>query len=128
MRAILTKIIVNALAIWVATLVVPGVDVGGQGLGQQIGSLVVVGALFGLVNAFIKPVVKFFSLPFYLLTLGLFAFVVNALMLEIVDWLSDKIGISFDSDPFFWATLGAAVVVTFVSMLLNIFVPDGDDD
>ncbi len=128
MRAILTKIIVNALAIWVATLVVPGVDVGGEGLGQQIGSLVVVGALFGLVNAFIKPVVKFFSFPFYLLTLGLFAFVVNALMLEIVDWLSDRIGIGFESDPFFWATLGAAVVVTFISMLLNIFVPDGDDD
>ena len=127
MRAILTKIIVNALAIWIATLVIPGVDVGGEGLGQQVGSLIVVGALFGLVNAFIKPVVKFFSFPFYLLTLGLFAFVVNALMLEIVDWLSDRIGIAFDSDPFFWSTLGAAIVVTFVSMILNIFIPDDDD-
>ncbi len=127
-RGILTKIVINALAIWIATLVIPNVSVEGGGLGRQIGSLVVVGALFGLINTFIKPVVKFFSFPFYLLTLGLFAFIVNALMLEIVDWLSDKIGISFETGPFFWSTLGAAVVVTFVAMILNVLVPDDDDD
>ncbi len=127
-RGILTKIVINALAIWIATLVIPNVSVEGGGLGRQIGSLVVVGALFGLINTFIKPVVKFFSFPFYLLTLGLFAFIVNALMLEIVDWLSDKIGISFETGPFFWSTLGAAVVVTFVAMILNVVVPDDDDD
>lgn len=128
MRGILTKIVINALAIWIATLVIPNVSVEGGGLGRQIGSLVVVGALFGLINTFIKPVVKFFSFPFYLLTLGLFAFIVNALMLEIVDWLSEKIGISFETGPFFWSTLGAAVVVTFVAMILNVLVPDDDDD
>ena len=127
-RTIVTKILVNALAIWIATHVVPQVDVGGGGLGRTIGSLVVVGALFGVVNTFIKPVVKFFAFPFYVLTLGLMAFVVNALMLRLVSWLSDKIGISFDAGPFFWSTLGAAVVVTFVSMILNLAVPDGDDD
>lgn len=128
MRAIITKVIVNALAIWVATLVIPDVSVEGGGIGKTIGSLVVVGALFGLINTFIKPVVKFFSFPFYILTLGLFAFVVNAVMLELVDWLSDRIGITFETGPFFWSTLGAAIVITFVSMILNIFVPDGDDD
>lgn len=127
MRGILTKIVVNALAIWVATLVVPGVDIDGDGLGPTLLSLFVVGALFGLVNAFIKPVVKFFAFPFYILTLGLMAFVINALMIEIVDWLSDKIGIGFDSDPFFWATLAAAVVVTFISMILHLVIPDEDD-
>ena len=127
MRAIITKVVINALAIWVATLVIPDVSVEGGGLGKEIGSLVVVAVIFGLINTFIKPVVKFFSFPFYILTLGLFAFVINALMLELVDWLSDKIGISFETGPFFWSTLGAAVVVTFVSMILNVFVPDGDD-
>jgi putative membrane protein len=125
-RTILIKIIVNALAIWVATLVIPDVSVEGGDLGRQVLSLVVVGALFGVINAFIKPVVKFFAFPFYILTLGLMAFVVNALMLKLVDWLSDKIGISFDAGPFFWSTLGAAVVVTFVSMILNLAIPDGD--
>jgi len=79
MRSVLVKIAVNAVAIWVAAAVVPGVDVSGAGTAKTIATLAVVGALFGLVNAFIKPVVKLFSFPFYILTLGLFAFVVNAL-------------------------------------------------
>jgi putative membrane protein len=126
-RSIITKVVINAVAIWIATLVVPAVSVGEDGgVGHRILSLLVVGALFGVVNAFIKPVVKLFTLPLYLLTLGLMTFVVNALMLKIVEWLSDRIGISFDAGPFFWSTLGAAVVVTFVSLILNVTVRDGD--
>ena len=127
MRSIITKVVINAVAIWIATLVVPDVSVGEDGgLGHRILSLLVVGALFGVVNAFIKPVVKLFTLPLYLLTLGLMTFVVNALMLKIVEWLSDRIGISFEAGPFFWSTLGAAVVVTFVSLILNVTVRDDD--
>ena len=126
MRSILTKIVTNAVAIWIATLVVPEVDVDGDSLGNRILSLLIVGALFGLINTFIKPLVKLFTLPLYLLTLGLISFVVNALMLKVLEWLSGKIGISFDAGPFFWSTLGAAVVVTFVSLILNVTVPDGD--
>jgi putative membrane protein len=123
---LIVKIVVNAVAIWVATAVVPGVEVSGDGLGRTIITLLVVGAIFGVVNALIKPIVKLFSFPFYLLTLGLFAFVVNAFMLQIVSWLSGKLNISFHIDDFFWSALGAAVVVTFVSMVLNLVVPDGD--
>ncbi len=126
MRTIVTKVVINAFAIWIATLVVPQVDVGDGSLGNQILSLLIVGALFGVINTFLKPIVKLFTLPLYLLTLGLFTFVVNALMLKIVEWLSDRIGITFDAGPFFWSTLGAAVVVTFVSMILNVTVPDKD--
>lgn len=124
MRGILVKVVVNAIAIWVATLVVPSVTVTANSLTDKVITYAVLGALFGLVNAFIKPVVKLFSLPFYILTLGLFAFVVNALMLKIVEWLSGKVGISFDAGPFFWSTLAAALVVTFVSMVLNLVMPD----
>ncbi len=126
MRTIVTKVVINAFAIWIATLVVPQVDVGGSTLGNRILSLLIVGALFGVINTFLKPLVKLFTLPLYLLTLGLFTFVVNALMLKIVEWLSDRIGITFDAGPFFWSTLGAAVVVTFVSLILNVTVPDKD--
>ncbi len=126
MRTIVTKVVINAFAIWIATLVVPQVDVGDGSLGNQILSLLIVGALFGVINTFLKPLVKLFTLPLYLLTLGLFTFVVNALMLKIVEWLSDRIGITFDAGPFFWSTLGAAVVVTFVSLILNVTVPDKD--
>ena len=124
MAGTLLKIVFNAAAIWIATLVVPGVTVSGDTVTRTVLTLVLVGAIFGLVNAVIKPVVKFFSFPFYILTLGLFAFVVNALMLLIVSWLSDKIGISFRIDDFFWSALGAAVVVTFVSWTLDLVIPD----
>ena len=126
MRSIITKVVINAFSIWIATLVIPKVSVGGGDLGHRVLSLLIVGALFGLINTFIKPLVKLFALPLYLLTLGLISFVVNALMLKIVEWLSGKIGITFDAGPFFWSTLGAAVVVTFVSMILHVTLPDGD--
>ena len=126
MRSILVKIGVNAAAIWVATLVIPGVTITGDAWTQNLLTLLVVGAIFGLINAFIKPVVMFFSIPFIILTLGLFVFVVNAIMLQIVSWVSDWTGLSFHIDDFFWSAIGAAVVVTFVSMLLNLILPDGE--
>jgi putative membrane protein len=120
MRTILIKIGVNAVAIWVASLAVPAVGV----RAGSILSLLVVGALFGLVNTFIKPLVQLFALPLYILTLGLFSFIVNALMLKLVDWLSGSMGIDFSSGPFFWSTVIAAVVVTFVSMILHVLLKD----
>ena len=110
------KVVVNAVAVWVASLVVPGVHVGGGDTARTVVTLLVVGLLFGIVNAIIKPVVKFLSFPFYILTLGLFAFVVNAAMLEIVDWLSGKLDVAFSIDRFFWSAILAAVVVTIVSI------------
>ena len=128
MNQLIVKIVVNAVAIWVAAAVVPGVIVsdGDANLGRKIITLLVVGAIFGVVNALIKPIVKLFAFPFYILTLGLFAFVVNALMLMLVSWLSDQLNISFHIDDFFWSAIGAAIVVTFVSMVLNLVLPDGD--
>ena len=124
---ILIKVIVNAVAIWVAAVIVPGVTVGeGQSTANKIWTLLVVGAIFGLVNAFIKPVVKLLAIPFYVLTLGLVAFVINAAMLELVSWLSGKFRISFDIDDFFWSAILAAVVVSIVSMALNLVLPDDD--
>jgi putative membrane protein len=123
---LIVKIVVNAVAIWVATAVVPGVEVSGDGLGRTILTLLIVGAIFGVINALVKPIVKLFAFPFYILTLGLFAFIVNAFMLQIVSWLSGQLNISFHINHFFWSAIAAAVVVTFVSMVLNLVLPDGD--
>jgi putative membrane protein len=121
----LIKVIVNAVAIWVATVIVPGVSVGkGESDVDRIVTLLVVGLIFGIVNAVIKPVVKLLALPFYILTLGLLAFVVNALLLELVAWLSQQFGQNFTIDEFFWSAVLAAVVVTLVSWALNIVLPD----
>jgi putative membrane protein len=116
------KIAVNAIAIWVATAIVPGVELTADGTSRTVLSFVAVGALFGIVNTVIKPVVSLFALPFIVLTLGLMIFVVNALMLKLVDWLSGALGIGFESGPFFWSTIGAAIVVSIVSMILNLVV------
>ncbi len=126
MTTFLTKVAVNAVALWVATLVVPGVSVTGEGAARTVGTLLVVGLIFGVVNAIVKPVVKLLALPFYVLSLGLFAFVVNAFMLQITDWLANAWNLSFAIDDFFWSAIGAAVVVTFVSMVLNLVLPDRD--
>jgi len=123
----IVRVVVNAVAVWIATLIVPGVSVEGDTTGQTVLTLLLVGLIFGLVNAVVKPVVVLFSLPFYVLTLGLFAFVVNALMLELVSWLSGVLHISFTIDDFFWSAIGAAVVVTFASLAINVLLPDPDD-
>ena len=74
----------------------------------------------------IKPVVKLLALPFVILTLGLFTFIVNAFMLQITEWVADPLGLYFSIDRFFWDAVLAAVVITFVSWVLNVVLPDDD--
>jgi putative membrane protein len=123
----LIKVLINAVAIWVAAAIVPGVTVTDGGLLENVLTLAAVGAIFGVVNAVIKPIVKILSLPLYIVTLGLMAFVVNALMLVLVSWLSGVLGIGFSIDDFFWSAIGAAVVVSLVSLVLHVVLPDGKD-
>lgn len=125
----LIKIVVNAVAIWVAAAIVPGVVVAEENdsIGRTVLTLLVIGLIFGLVNAVIKPVVTLFALPFYILTLGLLSFIVNALLLELVAWISDQLGFTFEIDDFFWSAILAAIVVSLVSLALNLVLPDNDD-
>lgn len=128
MKNFLIKVVVNALAIWVATLVVPGITATGPGtdLANQVLTFLVIGLIFGLVNAVVKPVVALLALPLYIVTLGLFSFIVNALMLELTSWISQATPLTFTVDDFFWSAVLGAVVITFVSMVLNLVLPDRD--
>jgi putative membrane protein len=123
---ILIRVVLNAIAVWVATLLVGGVDVTTDSTGEKVLTLVVVGAILGLVNATIKPVVKLLSLPLVILTLGLFALVVNGLLFWLVAAVSNGLGAPFHVDGF-WSGFWGAIVVSIVSWLLSIVVPDGDD-
>src|SRR5215207_7188791 len=89
------RIVFNAVAVWVAALIVGGVDVTARTTAGKIGTLLIVGAIFGLVNAVIKPVAKLLSLPLVILTLGLFALVVNALLFWLTAAVSDGLGLDF---------------------------------
>ena len=125
----LIRVVVNGIALWVAALLLDGVDLaeGDADWTTKLTTIVLVALLFGVLNAFIKPIVKLLSLPFIILTLGLFTFVVNAFMLQITEWISDAVGLSFSIDEFFWDAVLAAVVITFVSWVLNVVLPEDDD-
>ena len=86
-----------------------------------------VALVFGVINAFIKPIVRLFSLPFIVLTLGLFTFIVNAFMLQITEWVCGWLNLDFTSTTFFWDAIFGALIITFVSLLLNILLPSGRD-
>jgi putative membrane protein len=107
------RLIVNAAALWVATVLVDGVRYTG-GWVPFFG----VALVFGFVNAFIRPVAKFLTFPLIILTLGIFALVVNGLMLWLTGRLSSALGLGFHVDGF-WAAFWGALVVSVISTLLS---------
>lgn len=115
----------TGLALWVVTKFVSGVEfVGGDSTLQRIGIIFVVAVIFGLVNAFVKPIVQLVSLPLYIVTLGLFHVVVNALMLWITSRITENTthwGL-YIAD-FWWTAIWAAVVLSVVSWLLSLVIP-----
>jgi putative membrane protein len=114
----LIRLLVNAAALWVATRLVPGVTYSGEVL-----PFLGVALVFGIVNAFIRPVAKLLTLPLIILTLGIFAFIVNGLMLWLTSSLSESLGLGFHVSGF-WAALFGSLVVSIVSTLLWMFVRD----
>jgi putative membrane protein len=109
----LARVLVNALAIYLAAAAVPGVEISG------VLAALVAGLVFGLVNAFVRPVLLVLTLPLTLLTLGLFLFVLNAFCF----WLTSALVKGFDVHGF-WAALFGALLVSVVSWAVTAFVSD----
>ncbi|WP_193102221.1 phage holin family protein [Brevibacterium aurantiacum] len=128
----LLRVAVNACAIWVAAWILPGVAIeGNQVVEDQTGTIaatiisyLVVGLIFGLANAFIKPILSFVSAPITCLTLGLFSIIINAVILALTSWLSGFTPFEFTIDSFFPSAIIAAVIVSIVSALLGWLVPE----
>ncbi len=114
----LIRVLINAVALWVATQIVPGILISGQ---NYILTLLIVAVIFGLVNAVIKPILALLTCPIYVLTLGLFTLVVNALMLLLTSAISGAVGLNFQVDGF-WAALIGALVISIVSFILSLFI------
>src|SRR6187455_1060491 len=112
------RLLVNAVALWVATWLVPGVTYSGGAL-----PLLGVALVFGVVNAFIRPVAKILTFPLIIVTLGIFALVINGLMLWLTSSLSAALGLGFHVSGF-WAAFFGALVVSIVSTILSMFVTD----
>jgi putative membrane protein len=125
MRMLVT-VVTAAGALAVAAWLLDDIAVGGADRTEQLLTLLVVAAVFGVVNAFVRPVVALLSLPFYVLTLGLFFVVVNALMLLLTSWIAQQIGVGFDVDGFWTAVLGG-LVISLASAAIGLLLPDPKD-
>ncbi len=113
------RVLITAVALLVATAVVPGIELLTSSTVSKITTLIVVALIFGVVNAVLKPIVKTIGCIFYILTLGLIGLVVNALLLLLTSWVAGKL-----SEPFhvtgFWPAFWGAIIVGVVGWLLSI--------
>jgi putative membrane protein len=119
----LIRIVVTAVALWIATLLVEGIEVTGAGPARNALTLLVVALIFGVVNAILKPIIHVLGCVLYILTLGLIALVVNALLFLLTGWVADQFDLPFEVDGF-WAAFWGAIVVGVVSWLINLVIPD----
>jgi putative membrane protein len=118
MGKLLVRLIVNAIALWAAVQLVPGLSYEGGPV-----TLFLVALIFGLVNALVRPLITLLTCPLIMVTLGLFVLVINGIMLALTAWLSQLFNLGFFVDGF-WAALLGAIVISIVSALLSLFVAD----
>jgi putative membrane protein len=110
--SLLIRWAINSLALWVAAELIPGITY------DDWKSVLIAAAVFGLVNAFVKPLVFLVTLPITCLTLGLFILILNALMLGLTAWISDLFDVGFEVDGV-WPAVFGAIVISLVSFALS---------
>lgn len=118
MNKLVWRWLINAVALYVAAAVVPGITRSGDWV-----SLALIALVFGVVNALIGPVLKFLSCPLIILTLGLFTLVINAGLLLLTSALSESLNLGFHVSGF-WPAFWGALLISVVSFVLNLFVRD----
>lgn len=139
MRSFIVRVLINGLALWIASWILPGLDIStsattaavantGVTQGTETVGIILaylfIGLIFGVVNAFVRPLVSLLSLPITILTLGLFTIVINAAMLYLTSWLSSYTPVHYTIDSFFWTAVLAAIIITLISLVAN-RVPGG---
>ncbi|MGC2061707.1 MAG: phage holin family protein [Thermodesulfovibrionales bacterium] len=118
----LIKWLINTIAIMLAIKLVPGIGYKGEWWG-----VLLVGLIFGIVNTLIRPVVKLLTLPFLVVTLGLFTFITNAMMLSATSWISTQFRLGFYVEGFKAAFIGA-LIISLVSLVISCLLPSDDTE
>ena len=116
---LILRILINAFAIWLAAMLLEGFSFTGSFV-----NLLIVAIIFGLVNGFVRPIVKLLTLPITLITLGLFTLVINTLMLILTIWLSGSLNLTGGLFENFLVAFVAAIIISVISTILSWFVPD----
>jgi len=114
LRSLLLHWLLNAVALWAAATIVPGLEFSGGP-----GRLLLVAAVFGIINSTLRPLLTILTCPLIVLTLGLFTLVINGIMLLVTGRLSESWNLGFTVSGFWPAFLGG-LVVGMVSMLLSL--------
>jgi putative membrane protein len=122
----LIRLAISAVALWIATLLISGVQLTTDSTGKKVGTIIVVAAIFGLVNMFLRPIIKTIGCGLYVLTLGLIAIIVNGLLFWLASWIAGGIDLPFHVQNFWPSAVLGALVVGVISWFLNLVVPDGD--
>jgi putative membrane protein len=123
---LIVRLAVSAFALWLSTLIFKGITVDGTA-GRKVLTLVLVAALFGIVNAVLRPIIKAIGCWAYLLTLGLISLVVNGALLMLTSYLADKLNLSFHVDKFWPTAVLGALFIGVISWLINLVIPDRKD-
>ena len=123
MIRLLIRLGINAIALWVAIELVPGLNYEGDGT-----SLLILALIFGIVNALVRPLIILLTCPLIVLTLGLFVLLINTIMLSLTVWLAGPelfdLGLSSTG---FWSTFWGAVVISIVSGVINLLIRDDQE-
>ncbi|MFU8872135.1 phage holin family protein [Micromonospora sp. SL4-19] len=119
LKGLLIRLASTAVAFWLATLIIPGITLNAETVTEKVTTLVLVAAIFGVVNAVLQPIIKTVGCGFYLLTLGLIALVVNGLLFLLTSWIAGQAGLPFHVDGFWPAALLGALFVSIVTWLLG---------
>ena len=114
----IVRILVTGLAVWIAAVVVPGVEIGEGSAVDQVLTVLGVAVIFGLVNAILGSVIRLLTLPLTILTLGLFALIINALLFWVTSEIAGALDLPFEVTGF-WAALLGAVIVSLVRLGLK---------
>jgi putative membrane protein len=125
---ILIRLVITAVSLWIATLVIDGIQLTTDSVPGQIGTLLAIAVIFGIINAILRPIIKTIGCGLYVLTLGLIAVVVNGLLFMLTGWIAGQFDLPFRVDDFWPSAVLGALLVGVVSWLLNMLVPDGSDD
>ena len=119
-KSLLIRLAATALAFWLATLFIPGIELNTDSTTEKVTTVVLVAVIFGVVNAVLQPIIKTLGCGLYLLTLGLIAFVVNGLLFLLTSWIAGEVDLPFHVDGFWPAALLGAIFVSVVTWLLGL--------
>jgi putative membrane protein len=117
------RVAVTAVALWISTLLLSGIELGGSSVLKKVGTLIVVAVIFGVINGVLRPIIKTVGCAVYIVTFGLVALVVNGLLFLLVSWIADQLTLPFHVDNFWPTAVLGALIVAVVSWVIDMVIP-----